>query len=173
MVSNKDILEYIEFPDYDILYTDPPWGNSMVKHFETVRRRDTGIDSRHNIVELITKLAELANKNKPLFIEYSTSEYQQVIEIMVDKAHRLNNVTPMIQTNHNPYMLLSFNTDIKIEPYLVGKKGILDVLKKTNPKIVFDPFAGIGFTAKVVLKYGATYIGSEFNYARYIKLSSI
>lgn len=170
---NKDILEWGVFPQYDILYTDPPWGQSMVKYFETIRIRDTGVYIRHSVVDILTHLARLADKGKPLFIEYSVLEHQQVVRIMGENGHKLNHVTQMIQTNHKPYVLLSFNTSVEIEPNLIGNKSICEVLKKTKPSVVFDPFAGIGFTAREVLKLGATYIGSEFNKDRYERLKAI
>ena len=42
--------------------------------------------------------------------------------------------------------------------------------KLDDIEIVFDPFAGIGFTAKAVKKAGKIYIGSEINPARFKKL---
>ena len=52
-----------------------------------------------------------------------------------------------------------------------------DLIKQTvtslNAQVVFDPFAGIGNTAKAVRSVGAKYVGSEINPARYKQLIKV
>ena len=42
MNYNKDIMDWNEFPAYDMIWCDPPWEQRMVKYFETVMKRDSG-----------------------------------------------------------------------------------------------------------------------------------
>ena len=46
-------------------------------------------------------------------------------------------------------------------------------IRDIKPNIVFDPFAGIGYTARFVLKAGSSYVGAEMNYARYLRLKEV
>ena len=63
--------------------------------------------------------------------------------------------------------------DVVFEENTNGFDLVTEACIKLNAKTVFDPFAGIGKTAKAVMKAGAEYIGSEYNPQRYKKLKTV
>lgn len=168
---NHDIMEWVQFPKYDIIYTDPPWEQKMVNYFQTVMKRDSGRTAYHSIEELIGQLALLADKQKPVYIEYSVEGWELVLKIMVDAGHTCRGVFNAMQSNNMPYKILFFNTNVPPVTINKGFKVIADTLSHYYRGLtVFDPFAGIGKIAKTVRIIGDIYIGSEINPARFKKL---
>lgn len=171
----RNILDWDRFPAYDMLWTDPPWGEGMTKYFHTIAVKETGDDGLPytSCKQILKKLLSLADVNKPLFIEYGT-EYREPLTIAQNLGHRVNHVTKATQSrNDRPYAILSFNTDIEIPDGLIGGESVTYAIHALEANTVFDPFAGIGYTAKFVHKAGAEYVGGEFNEARYNKLVKV
>lgn len=173
MNKNIDIMNVEEFPNYDIIYTDPPWENNMVKFFDTQRKKLTGVETNNNIQDILEKLATLSNKNKPIFVEYSIKGSEALIDIFVKKGHTFSNKVIGLQSNKKPYIIICFNTDFILKENLIGGKIVEYVINGMKPNTVFDPFAGIGFTAKLVLRCGSKYIGYEYSKARFDRLNLI
>lgn len=168
---NKDIMSWEKFPDYDIIWCDPPWEQKMVKYFETMMYKSGQKKPNNNIEQIIKKLADLSSKEKPIFIEYSIKGSELIASIMQSSGHVLNNITNSTQENNMPYCILSFNTTHCLDGSKIGFSVIESVCKSLDFNVVFDPFAGIGKTAKSFIKNGKTYIGSEINVLRFNKLS--
>jgi hypothetical protein len=171
-----NILDVKEFPNYDILYCDPPWENRMLKWFETNAYKLAGVERRgRDISEIFEVLSKLSDPNKPLFIEYSIKGHEEVVKMMSKYGHKLRSKSIhdyFMGGVSRPHILLSFNTDIVVLEKLSGKSLVTNIVKETGAKIVFDPFAGIGFTGSAVQACGAKYIGYEMNPARFKKLIS-
>jgi hypothetical protein len=169
---NKDIMDWDEFPHYDIVWTDPPWEERMVKWFQGKCKKETGLEVNHTIREIIGHLAKLSNPTKPVVIEYGIKGYDLVIEIMEAFGHKHISTNKRVSAMCPVYVVMVFNSDLKIpelkDPYL-----ITEFFKENDFKTAFDPFAGIGATAKAVMKSGAYYIGSELNPKRYERLKKI
>lgn len=170
--KNIDIMKVGEFPPYDIIYTDPPWEQGLVKMFETIQFKQTGIERPNNSIdEILNHLAKLSHTDKPIWIDYSVKGHERVLHIMKSKGHTFNEKKILIQTNGKPYIVMSFNTNIKMTDSN-GFDNIRDIVRKTKAEVVFDPFAGIGAIAKTVLGEGSDYVGYELNPARYKRLVS-
>jgi hypothetical protein len=170
---NRDILDWGQFPAYDLLYTDPPWGDRMVKWFNKKQLKDTGVESRHTLDQIMNHLAALADPRKPLVIEYEIKGWGYVVATMREHGHRFAKCVEAMQSMGRPFVILTFNTDMEIDASLKGFALVEDAVKKSGAKTVFDPFAGIGQTAKAVHRAGAEYIGSELNAARFAKLKAV
>ncbi len=167
----QDIVKCTSFPEYDVLYCDPPWEDRMVKFFQTQTKKQAGVIVDNNINDIITSLAKLSNTKKPVYIEYSIKGSDFVINTMTKYGHTFKQKQELIQSNNKPYVIMSFNTDLVIPKNLKGIEIIKYVIKKNQ--LIFDPFAGIGFTARVVLELGAKYIGYELNPKRFERLENI
>jgi len=167
----KDILDWDNPPEYDMVWTDPPWETRMLRWFDTLQRKQTGSAPEHSLNEIIEKLASLIAYDKPAFVEYSTKGWQNVDRIIQAAGHRLGAATEGTQSNGRPFMILSYNTDYTFPRGLKGGQYITSAVKALQPKVVFDPFAGIGYTYRYVRAGGAHYIGSEINAARYERLA--
>lgn len=172
MNKNIDITECKEFPNYDILYTDPPWEQRMVRFFETQMFKQTGVKKENSIENILTCLARLTHK-KPAFIEYSIKGHELVIEIMEQYGHTFNYKQQLLQTNNKPYIVMVFNSNVIIPEGMNGEKVIHYVVSQFDKPLVFDPFAGIGFTAKHVFSSGGKYIGYEINKNRFDRLQKL
>ena len=170
---NKDIMTWDVFPDYDLLYTDPPWGVGLVKQFATIQQKQTGHRPTINFLEIINKLGSCADKTKPLVIEYAVKGYQEIINIMISHGHTFSRTDTRIQSMGRPFVIISFNCNLALSENVEGFEIISEIVTQLNAKTVFDPFAGIGKTAKAVKTTGAKYIGSEINPARYAKLVKV
>lgn len=169
---NKDIMDWNEFPLYDIVWTDPPWEDRMVKWFQGKMKKETGLEVQNTLTQIITKLATLSKTDKPIVIEYSIKGHEYIVDVMQSKGHVLKSKNVRLQSMGREFILLVFNADIEI-PNQKGFAIIEEFFTKNKYGIVFDPFAGIGATAKSVLKTGTNYIGSELNPARYNRLKNI
>jgi len=151
------------FPQYDILYCDPPWEQRMVNWFDKLLEKDTGIVKKHNINDLLIQLAKLSDKNKPLFVEYGLNGFERVERIFKENGHTHNQTITQTQTNGRHFKIISFNTSVKLPCGLKGFDTVKHAVRLTKAKIVFDPFCGLGKTRKAVEKEGASYIGYEIN----------
>jgi len=171
----KSILDYKEFPNYDILYCDPPWEERMTKWFRTKMRKDIGKAPSFTFEEIITKLGESALKNKPLYIEYDIKTYEGVINRMESMGHKFAGVTIYPLYTKSQQAVLSFNTNIVPESNVKKiSHSITEMFRKHGEGLtIFDPFAGIGITAKMVIASGNYYHGSELNPKRVAKLKTI
>ena len=173
MHKNIDIIKVNLFPEYDILYCDPPWEDRMVKFFQTQLKKDTGLIVENDIDVILNKLAFLANCNKPAFVEYSILGTDRVISHFQNNGHKHIETILGHQKNGLPYNIISFNTSFKLPENPKGFNSVSYVVKGLKPNVVFDPFAGIGKTAEAVYKSGASYIGYELNPKRYEKLMKV
>lgn len=162
-----DIMTLDGAPHYDICYTDPPWANQMVKFFQTIQTRDTGVVTENTLTDIFVKLGQLTTPNKPLYVEYSIYTYPEVVKILERLGHKLYKVLKLETTYKKPYALLIFNTNVEPDEGLKGFDIVSNVVSKFGNPIVFDPFAGLGLSAKAVVKGGGRYIGSELNANRF------
>lgn len=171
---NKDIMDWEQFPPHDILWCDPPWEQRMVKFFESKMEKGGHGRPENTIEAILHKLGSLANPKKLLVIEYSIKGSELVMEIMKQHGHELYCYRDPIQTSGHPYRIMIFNQAIVINDKLKGFNLVKDALKNApKDKVVFDPFAGIGASAKAFRSIGLTYIGSEINPDRYERLCKI
>lgn len=173
-VYNKDIMSWDKFPEYDIIWCDPPWEQKMVKYFETMMFKNGQEKPNNTIEKIIKRLAFLSSIDKPIFIEYSIKGFELIVDIMSEYGHNFCENVYSIQENGNPYFILVFNSE-NYSPY--GSKKGFEIINQTckdlNFKTVFDPFAGIGKTAKHFIKNDKIYIGSEINKERFNKLKKV
>lgn len=171
---NKDIMSWKIFPEYDIIWCDPPWEQKMVKYFETLMVKDGLQKPNNTIFCMIEKLAQLSNKKKPIFIEYSIKGSDLIIEIMCKYGHVFYNKVLSTQENGKRYLILVFNSDGYCpDGNNKGYKIINSLCIDISFKVVFDPFAGIGKTAVSFIRNDKIYIGSEINPIRFNKLQKV
>lgn len=160
-----------EIPSYDILWTDPPWEQRMVRCFETMMKNACGTAPKHSIEEIIWQLWKLAKTDKPMVVEYSIRWHEKIVAILRACGHRFIKSYER-EHEYGKQLFLVFNEPVEIAEGK-GKVIITETLRKTPYQIVFDCFAGIGYTASAVRKAWRIYIWSEINPKRYSKLLTI
>lgn len=165
-------MDVVSFPDYDLLWSDPPWDNTAF--WDTIYKKHTGKKTVHTNDGIYSKLFSLAHKNKPMLIEYSIhKDYNSVISLAEHLGHKNVQKITVTQSNGKPQILLLFNTDYRLKDGLKGFDNITNTVKEMKPKQVFDAFGGIGQTANAFLRAGADYIGYELNPERYKRLKAV
>jgi len=167
---NRDIMEWETFPEYDAIHTDPPWGASMVKWFQNKMLKDVGTAPSHTIEAILEQLAKKSDPSKLTSVAYSKKGSDVLIHIMESHRHRLISVHEMTQENGNPYLWLTFNKPLQVIDAGKGYVSLIATFRPRPEQVFFDPFAGIGRTARAFRAAGKTYIGSELNPARYARL---
>jgi len=170
---NKDIMDWNQFPDYDIIWCDPPWGEGLVKMFHTYMRKAVGHAPTHTLADILGRLADLADPTKPLIIEYSVKGLDVLKKTMAAGGHKLRGEFDGIYWEGRPFKILVFNSQIQINTSRSDQNIVIDSLSGLDRLTVFDPFAGIGATAKAVRAAGHEYIGSELNPKRFERLQKI
>jgi 16S rRNA G966 N2-methylase RsmD len=169
----KDIMDYQSFPEYDMIWCDPPWEDGMVKYFQTLNKKQTGKEVSNQIDGILDTLFRLAHKGKPIAVEYSVKGHERVIRYAEKYGHVTGHTTYAKQENGITSVIIFFNTDCSIPDNVVGYANTIMGVQQIGAKHVFDPFAGVGRTGRAVLKAGATYHGSELNEYRYNKLKMV
>jgi hypothetical protein len=170
----KDILDWDKFPEYDIIWCDPPWEQKMVNYFETIMYKSGYKKPNNTIHKIITHLAKLCYVHKPIFIEYSINGHLEVLNIMIEHGHNHNATIYSNQENGKPYLILVFNyLGVLPDGNMQGFKIIDSICSVLNFNTIFDPFAGLGKTAKRFISNNKNYIGSEINPQRFNQLKKI
>lgn len=171
-LTNLDILKLPSFPDYDLIWTDPPWGQPMVKLFETMMAKNGHTPPSNCISDILNHFAALADKKKPVFVEYSVKETNNLIEIMLSKGH-FHQQTLLVKTPKITFNIISFNTCISLSGKHIGFRNVLDAIEQLQPKTIYDPFAGVGKIARFIAANGVTFLGNEINPSRFQKLKTV
>jgi hypothetical protein len=170
----KDIMDWKIFPEYDIIWCDPPWEQKMVNYFETMLHKSGYQKPNHTIHQIISQFAKLSCINKPVFIEYSVKGYLLVLDIMIKHGHVHTSTIHSKQENGNPYVIIVFNYLGRMpNGNMQGFKIIDSLCTILSFTTIFDPFAGLGKTAKRFIKNQKNYIGSEINPQRFNQLKKI
>lgn len=169
----RNIMDWEKFPGYDLIWTDPPWGESLVKMFNTIVFKQTGVRPETTFEEIMIHFSRLAHPGKPIVMEFGRAFSNTAPEIMAAGGHRLLSKHPAVQSNGRPFDLYLFNREMNI--VTEGVKGfeiITASLRASSMagKVVFDPFAGMGRTARAVRLAGCDYIGSEISPVSFQKL---
>jgi hypothetical protein len=164
-IYNKGIQDWDKFPEYNMIWTDPPWGQRMVRFFYTKMYGKGHSEKVDDIKDILKALSDNADNQKPMFIAYCVAEYKNILPIFA--RHKLNQILIANQENGRPFVIISYNTNYKMKEGLKGFDNVRDCIFDLQPNTVFDPFSGIGKTARIVEKAGANYIGSEININRY------
>ena len=151
----------------NMTYTDPPWENRMVKWFETDMRKKGFKPPQNDIDKIIERLFFLAPKDSPTFVEYGKKGFERVINI--GKASGFNFVQKIFgfQTTKQPFVILQFNSDLPMPKSTINGFDVLELaIKHHKPTRIFEPFAGLGITSKIMDKYNLDIVAAELNPSR-------
>ena len=120
------------FPNYDVLWTDPPWNEGMMKIFQRMSLISTGQSAGENLHDALHALFSHASVSKPMYVEFSQITYQKVIPIAESYGHKLAGVTEAMQENGKSYVILSFNTHHVVQAKQ-GSKNIIHTIRALKP----------------------------------------
>lgn len=155
----------------DMLYTDPPWEQGLVKMFETLAYRDGNVERAGNqIDDILDRLFDLTPAGIPAFIEYSTKGHERVIAAGEKHGFQCTHVHHCMQTTKKPYVIVQFNSDMPPIDGAGGWEPLQAALDHHNPTRVFEPFAGHGQHSRRMWKHGCSVTAAELNPHRAAKL---
>ena len=171
-----EISDILNLPDdyaksCDMTYTDPPWENRMVKWFETDMRKKGFEPPKNDINKIIERLFYLAPKDAPIFVEYGKKGFERVINIGKDFGFDFVQKIFGYQTTKQPFVVLQFNSDLPMPKTAINGFDVLELaIKHHEPTRIFEPFAGLGITSKIMDKYNLDIVAAELNPGRAKKL---
>ena len=147
----------------------------MVRYFNTMMKKQTGMSgSYEDAGKILKKIASLSSREKPVIIEYSMADADLVKAVFEGAGHKHCRTISAKYSNNLPFAIVVFNCEAlndaeegRVDKYYIQK------LASEGYKSVFDPTAGIGHTAGIVIKAGMAYIGSEINPARAKRCSEL
>ena len=159
-----------------ILYSDLPWGDSMLKQFATSTFKATGVrPAQPTYAELLKRLHDLIKTyvSGHVFIETSVKLGAETADAI---APALGGNVQVIPTKYGPDLsaVLLYGTRPGVFPKgfsVDGLKGLPMVKACLAPfvipdALVFDPCCGAGYTAKASAFHGMRFRGNELNPAR-------
>lgn len=170
-------------PQVDLVYSDPPWGQSALKMFETMNQKDTGsVPPENNNDEFLARVFDvyMAHSKNLVMLEYSirmTPRFVAVAESrglhLIGKAEWFYGSKPwpnyMLVFSKQPYLQIpdSYYKGIKgLGGYQAVYQAIKGIMEYADIKTVFDPCCGLGHTAKASHELGLTFYGIELNEKR-------
>jgi hypothetical protein len=176
-IEHPDLDEMLHGETLDVIYTDPPWGDSNMKYWVTLNKKMTGDEfTPLSYAALIQRIFELSNKHLKgfLFIETGLRWLGQVEASLRENGYY--SIGHQLMTYSSGDCVLLYGSTIPCEPFSLdvskmrGATLPRSVLMHLNKKgIVFDPCCGMGYTAKAAVNCGMVFRGNEFNSARLLK----
>lgn len=162
----------------EILYSDPPWGDSYMKMFATHTQKATGTRPvQPSYQELCDRYGDIVNRyvTEWVFIENGLSAYQPMLEAVTPYLAAVE-VQPMRYGDDlKAVLIVGRKTPGPLPPLtLEGLKGLSFVkhvlAQVADPgALVLDPCCGAGYTAKAAVHHGMRFRGNELNPARLAK----
>lgn len=177
----------------DVIWTDPPWGDSIIKMFTTMARRDNNGKQYedHTNDELLNALFEIIIRygRNHVVIDYGTSFKDQIIAMAEDYGLKYYHTIPC--TYGNRKKALDLHTHLFLHPEATVKplprrllescafahgmeccQSLLIYMLKED-QILLDPFCGHGLFAKEAIKLGGVFYGNEWNAHRASKCRGV
>ena len=166
----------------DFCYTDPPWGNSNLKYWETMNKKMNG-QSTDQIDQLLleNRVVRLIcdNVREYAFIVYGVHQAESLMNIIkeqkevtdvqyIEKKYKsgnkwLKNCVIAVTLNDSPIENWAYT--LADQDGLAGLEVICKLFQYRY-RSVLDPFVGQGFYLEILHKYGFNVIGNELNQAR-------
>lgn len=73
-IDLKEVGGWDNFPEYDVLYCDPPWGEGIMKLFQRMARQAGVAVPSQTHAGALASLFGKADKGRPIFVEYSATK---------------------------------------------------------------------------------------------------
>lgn len=164
----------------DLIYTDPPWGDGLIKAFERLRIKKDGTPPSEPIMEVSNFLCNLfilcyRKAKNVMFVEYGNKWAKEVITAATKAGFKYGTTIQTYYGNYKPHQIIIFYKNQKPDfTYLDSIKkngtGIKNTVKfmaeisspflKANDT-VFDPCAGLGLTGRMARSLNCKFIGNE------------
>lgn len=189
-LMNFDPTELFFDKKADIIWADPPWGDGLMKYFQTQNRKlnpnETTIDwSASEFLERLLQICkEVMHQNSIMFLEYGEKHFDFVHDAIKNSGlffegfREINYFGGGKWRKHHLFILtksaggakqLSKVPNAEALQNIGGSKMIIKCLEAyplNAQTTIFDPCCGLGLTAEAAIHYGARFIGNELSPAR-------
>lgn len=178
-ISNRDVMtsslsELFWFngkrEKAECMYTDPPWGAGAMKLFRTMNKESPSV---MDFEGLLVKLKNLAEEYVwgPVIIEMGQRFQADVIRVF---GKPLATYYPKYSTGITQTVMCYHREPDRDLGQFHGPALVAEALKSVGrPRSVFDPFIGLGTTAKACRKLGLMCLGNELNRERMLRTTEI
>lgn len=157
------------------MYTDPPWGDRMMRFFATMAVKQGGQPPpQMTFADLVARLALIVQRHisRDVYIEIGCAQAEQVAEAVRPHVGRLEVVdaTYTMGGKVRPSKLIVASKEgaLAIPPERPGGlKMVVNCFTACGARgVVLDPCCGLGYTARAALKLGLTFYGNEYSKVR-------
>lgn len=166
----------------DIIYTDPPWGDSYLKQFATATYKATGIrPEQPTFAAMLERLRDVVSLTNPraVAVEMSERTEQQLRDVMRPVIGEPLTLQVRYGAKALPSSLCVWGVSRGIQ-----NAGVVTLQGASLPRravevladpgeTVLDPFCGAGYTARAAIARGCLFLGVELNQARADKTLAI
>ena len=180
-----NIKEFLEGQEFDVMYSDPPWGEGNLKYWQTmnVKMNDGAERNEVDLNKFLNIIFDSASKyvkdDGVIFIEYGQRWKDQLIDIAKNYGLICNEVIEMLYRGGGKLLPLDLHIYSK-KPIAISqeyidsvyqtygydslKKAIAGFAKKDNK--ILDLSCGMGYTAQTAVDNNMTFFGNELNLTR-------
>ncbi len=178
--SNQDIEQLFGDDQVDLFYCDPPWGTALMKRFDTMREKATGVkpSGDYDLTRLLVKIFQYAKKHTKqdgwIVIEYGKKWDGLIKDIASDTGlifcERVECKYPS-GTNYE-YLFRKddlVRLDITSLETLSGYpvvRAMFNLLGVKEGQTAVDLCCGMGYTARACIENNMRFFGNEYNAAR-------
>lgn len=175
-IEDPAVERMLEGERVDILYCDPPWGNT--RYWATINKKMTGRYNEPISHEaLLNRIFELADRfvSGHVFLETGKRWGDQVAELMGDHCAGVSTFPMLYKAGGRTLgSILVHGVNGPAPPFTfdpTGRHGyqvVRDIIANvaTPGGIVLDPCCGTGFTALAAIEAGMAFRGNEVNAKR-------
>lgn len=182
-VADPKLEKWLGDTKATVFYTDPPWGDGLLKYFDTVNKRDNSESEYLGPPKLMTmdpfldRVIGLAKEytNGWVVIEFGKRWTELVKQIAEAKGLHYCGEVEALYGKNLPLDILFYRTDWPIELdwtpvyHLKGYKcvrKIFEILKPNKGGVGMDLCCGLGYTAQACIDNGMSFVGNELNMHR-------
>lgn len=161
-----------------VFYSDPPWGDGLMKTFQTMARKTGQSPEAVTFVQLLEAVARVAGSTTgPIFIEMGRKWSPQAVGILqeVGGLHHVHQFAvtymggmPMdlhvFTSTWQPIFPVEYAESIQVEGPTMVQRVVAPFAIPGG--ILLDPCCGFGNSAKAALKFGMRFYGNELGATR-------
>ena len=173
----------------DLVYTDPPWGQGLLKYWQTKNKKDTGSNTRlinHDLFlkKLFSILFKYSRNN--VFVEYGKQWRDQIVHMGVATGFKHGGLAITYYRSGSVIRPSDIHLFTKNNSSVSGemKKNALELkgyplvescFKEYGLEkgIALDPMCGMGYSAKAAISMDMKFYGNELNSKRLEKTKTI
>lgn len=177
-IDEVDWNDILQGKKVNVLYTDPPWGDGLVKMFTTMAEKASGTHLRAlSYQECLLEIKKIIDNHVEgfVFVETGVKWIPETLDILRDSLHNIRSFDVKYLSGGiwRPSKIIvgSTSSEYKFIEDLTDRTD-LDLVNTAvshcyfEGGILLDPFCGLGLSARAALLNNMKFIGNELNIKR-------